>query len=168
MFMLMKPANAAKINFKFNNLDNDVKKTIRRSFYDIGKLLVSDTKKEINRKPKTGKRYIKYRGVGGRNLSKPQYYNASAPGEAPAVVTGKLRDSVNFTVNGSAEMVFGLDMSKSEALYGKYLEYENLIEMTGQGSKNIKPRPFITESYRKNKGNIERKFDIEIRKEIQK
>lgn len=161
MFTLTKNASAIKNSMRIKNLAGAEKQAIRKAFYDLGKILVADTREEINKKPKSGRRYVKYQGVKGR-LKKPQYYNASAPGEAPAVVTGTLRKSINFTVSGASEMKFGVDLSRGDASYGKYLEHGNLLAMSGQGSKNIKPRPYISAAFAKNKNNIERKFSAEI------
>lgn len=167
MFVIKKSANLANIKLKIKNLDNIEKQTIRKTFYEIGKDLVADTKEIINKTPKTGKMYRRYYGQKGA-LKRPSYYTASAPGESPAVVTGKLRKSINFTVSGNYEMKFGVDLDRANADYGKYLEYRNLIAMTGRGSKNIAPRPFISAAYIKNKNKIEQRFSTAINQVIKK
>lgn len=175
MFTLNKNANAERIRLGIKNLSTLTTTGIRRAFYDIGKDLVKDAKDLINKQPKSGRVYRKYTGVQGP-LRSSQNYTASAAGEAPAVVTGVLRKSINFQVSGSIQMAFGIDLSRGgvlpnkgqEATYGKYLEYGNLISMSGKGSKNIEPRPFISASYQKNKRKVMQKFVEAINKEIGK
>lgn len=161
MFSLTTNANIDRIELKIKNLANAEKQAIRKTFYEVGKDLVADTKTEINKQPKSGKRYLKRYGQKGL-MKRPQYYTASAPGEAPAVVTGKLRKSINFTVNGFNEMAFGVDLKYGDAPYGKYLEYGDLVSMTGQGCEKIKPRPFISAAYKKNVNKIQQKFSNAI------
>jgi hypothetical protein len=167
MFSLTPKANVAHIVLNIKNLANVEKQAVRKTFYEIGKTLVKDAKDEINKQPKSGRQYKKYSGASGR-LKKPKYYTASAPGEAPAVVTGKLRKSINFTVSGGDQMSFGIDLSRADASYAKYLEYGDLGSMTGQGSKNIKPRPFLSAAYKKNQMDIQRKFENAINQAIKK
>jgi hypothetical protein len=168
VFSLTQASNVAQISLNLKNLANTEKQVIRKTFYDAGKDLVADAKKEINKAPKHGNIYRKYVGAGGRKLKQPKYYTASAPGEAPAVVTGKLRDSINFTVSGSDQMVFGVDESRKGVEYGKYLEYSYLIGMSGQGSKNIKPRPFISAAYKQNEKKMMQKFTNAINQALKK
>lgn len=157
----------ARVNLQIKNLASVEKQAIRKTFYDVGKDLVSDAKEEINKTPKSGRQYRKYYGQKGR-LKRPQYYTASAPGEAPASVTGKLRKSINFTVSGDNQMTFGVDLGRGNATYGKYLEYGDLISMTGQGSRKIKPRPYLSAAYKKNISNIQQKFVNAINQAIKK
>jgi type II secretory pathway pseudopilin PulG len=167
MFSIKPKTNIAAVELKIKNLANVERQAIRKAFYDVGKDLVASAKEEINKTPKTGRQYRKYYGQKGR-MKRPGYYTASAPGEAPAAVTGKLRKSINFTVSGSSEMTFGVDLSRADASYAKYLEYANLVSMTGRGSKNIAPRPFLSAAYKNNKGNIERKFSQAISQAMKK
>lgn len=141
------------------------KRAVRKAFYDIGKDLVKTAVALIDKKPKHGRTYRLTRGLGGRR--RPLYNHvASAPGEAPAVITGELRESINFTVHGSKDLQFGVDLTRGDAPYGKFLEYANLISMTGWGSANIAPRPFISESYYQNKRQFPIRFHNEIMTEL--
>jgi len=174
MFTITPKANVARVNLQLKNTVPLVRNAIRKAFYDIGKDLVASTKEEINKKPKHGAIYLKTHGLRGE-LKKPRYYTASAPGEAPAVVTGQLRKSINFTVNGYNEMIFGVDLSRGKAPYGKYLEYSNLtalsvIRLAGvfHDKNRVSPRPFISAAYKKNKSNIKRKFANAINQAIKK
>jgi hypothetical protein len=156
IFSIHRNANVSKVKLKLKNLSTLTRTAIRKTFYDVGKTLVADAKREIDTQPKHGRIYKKYFGVKGR-LKRPRLHVASAPGEAPAVITGNLRKSIDFTV-GNMSMTFGVDTTRFKVKYGKYLEYGDLLTFSGQGSPNIKPRPFISASYRKNAENIHRKF----------
>lgn len=155
-----------RVVLKIKQFANLTSKAIRMGFYEVGKDLVHEAKDLINKKPKHGRTYIKHVGVGGRKLKSGLKHIASAPGEAPAVITGKLRDSINFTVHGANEMDFGVDQTRKGVKYGKFLEYENPVSKEGQGSSKIKPRPYISKAYENKRRNIEKIFFEEIKKHI--
>jgi hypothetical protein len=165
MFSILKGANFNNVKLKINNLHEHTQQSIRNSFYQIGKNLTDDARKLINEKPKHGRLYRIGAGIGGKRLKNKRNYIASAPGEAPGVITGELRKSVNFVVSNN-EMRFGTDMSKGKAPYGKFLEYGNLVSKSGQGSERIKPRPFISGSYAKNKTLIHSLFVSNLKKSL--
>jgi len=159
--------DAEKLSMRLVGMSLVPKRAARKAFYDIGKDLVKTAVALIDKKPKHGRVYRLTIGLGGRR--RPLYNHfASAPGEAPAVITGELRESVNFTVHGSNKLQFGVDLTRGNAPYGKFLEYANLISMTGWGSKNIAPRPFISASYEQNKKQFPIRFHNEIMTEIGK
>jgi hypothetical protein len=157
-----------QVILQVQGLKDGTKRAIRNTLWLAGKKLVADTKTEINKKPKHGRVYYTGVGIGGTALKKGiRKHIASAPGEAPAVITGTLRKSINFTVHGSSEMEFGVDLSRGDAYYGRYLEYFNLITMSGRGSKNIAPRPFISAAYKMNKNYIQNMFNVMFTRETQ-
>jgi hypothetical protein len=171
MFTIKRSANVAKIQKFLNALPAAQKQVIRKTYYDIGKDLVADARKEINKKPKSGRFYEKpesgaskdRRGMlamagYGNYAPRRRMYQASAPGEAPAKVTGALYDSIDFNVNGWQQMSFGVDQAREGVNYAAFLEYANLVSMTGQGSPKIKPRPFLSAAYASNKVKIKQKF----------
>jgi hypothetical protein len=163
--MKLKPGTRNKRVFlQIEGLKNATTRAIRTGFYTIGKKLVADTKNEINKTPKSGRIYRIYKGVKGR-LKQSRIHIASASGEAPAVITGTLRKSINFTVFGANSMKFGVDLDRGAADYGKWLEYKNIVTMSGKGSKNIAPRPFISASYKKNKQQLVTIFKNALAKE---
>ena len=133
-------------------------KAIGNAFYEVGKDLVIDAKKFID-ETKSGRVYLTRRGVSKFRkagitpnvLRESRAHIASAPGEAPAQWTGKLKKSIDFKVTGSEQMDFGVDQSRYGCDYASYLEYKNLIAMSGHGSKRIAPRPFISRSYNENR-----------------
>jgi hypothetical protein len=156
-----------KVFMQIKDLNNLQSRAIRQGFYDIGKTLVNDAVNFINEKPKSGRTYLVRIGKGGKLLKNRKKHIASAAGESPAVITGKLRDSVNFLVHGDTRMEFGVD-DKKGVKYGKFLEYSDLVSMTGKGSKNIEPRPFISKSYKKNEQQMINIFTNSLEKNLKK
>jgi HK97 gp10 family phage protein len=166
MFSVEKGRNNMQLIQHINNLGKLTNTAIRKTMYDCGKDLAADARNLINLKPKHGALYRLKHGMKGKELKRIRKYQASAPGEAPGVITGKLRKSINFTVTGVNQLEFGADARKGGATYGKYLEYGNLLAFSGQGSKHIKPRPFISASYKKNKVKMMQRFDKAIQEAI--
>ena len=77
--------------------------------------------KSLQRGPKTGVTYEKYKPI--------RTHKASAPGEAPATDTGSLARSLKANIEGkSAEVV-------ADTEYAAWLEF---------GTQDIEPRPFMT------------------------
>lgn len=129
------------------NLDNKMKQEIRKSLYKSG-LDIAGTANNVNsglikqemNKPKSGRKYKKYKGIGGRRLSKPAFHTSSADGESPAVVTGELRKSVYFRVHSWDRVAIG-----ATAKHAKPLE---------EGTKRIKKKNFIKGPILKSRGRI--------------
>lgn len=163
-FSVDKSLRAKSLIEYFNKLPQKQKQVVRKTLYDVGKLISKGSRDEINTLPKHGRKYITYFGVSG-TLKKPRYYTASAPGEAPAVVTGRLRNSIDFVVKGNVEMEVGVlkegssTAQKRGASYARDLEYKDIINMTGQVKASVAPRPFLSSAYKKNKENIRRMFE---------
>lgn len=78
--------------------------------------------------PRTGRRYR----VPGTNV----YYTASAPGEAPAVATGQLRQSIQASIQRVGRMIVGIVGSPLEKAV--HLEH---------GTRHMQPRPFMRPSF---------------------
>jgi phage gpG-like protein len=81
-------------------------------------------KKEMNA-PKSGRIYGTMTGRRKRVLQRMRIYQASAPGESPAVITGQLRDSVYFRVEGSNQLRIGADTP-----------YARILELGGVTGRN--------------------------------
>lgn len=111
----------------------------RIALYNIGKENVRFTRDIIKRGPKTG---ILYR-IPGRK----RRHRASAPGEAPANLTGTLRRGVNFKVKGSDQMEFG-----DTEIYGKFLEI---------GTRRMKPRPHLIKAVKHNQAFAEKELGLQ-------
>ena len=98
-----------------------VKIALKKAGYDFGKAVTDDIRHEMTHGAKTGRRYLIYRGRGGRKLSKPRFHTASARGDtAPAVISGGLRSSVDFRVKSYKQVVIGA--GNSEINYAKFVE----------------------------------------------
>ena len=108
-----------------------VKRGIRSGLFEIGIENKKHLRGLILDKNKNGRIYH----------IKGKLHQASAPGEAPANLSGKLQRSVDFNVRGSSEMAFG-----EKEFYGKFLE---------DGTRKIKPRPHVGRTV-KERGNKNR------------
>lgn len=104
---------------------------MRHGLYQYGNVLRREVREQIKSKDKSGRVYIIQR------RDRRFRHRSSAPGETPANITGKLRNSVDFNVSGSTEMKFGYDDSVD---YGRHLEL---------GSSKIKPRPGLLNAIKK-------------------
>ena len=93
--------NSQKAMLKLKNIDKLTKAGIRNAFYLLGRDLVATAKQRILSKEKSGRIYRINRGQ--RTIN----HRASAPGESPASITGKLWRSLDFRVNGADNMTFG-------------------------------------------------------------
>lgn len=148
------------IFIKISDLRSKNKEGIRKAFYDIGKDLTKTTSNLILA-PKHGKIYKI------RRLKRIKMHRASAPGEAPANLSGTLRKSVGFDVNGSTKMEFGVRAPTSSiktkkttgAIYGVYLE---------DGTKKMAKRPFLITAIKQNQKNTKLRFDTWLKRELSK
>jgi len=108
-----------KVLVDVGDIKNRFDQGIRDAFFDQGDRNVKYARKEILKRNKTGNLY----------MIKGKLHRASAPGEFPANLSGKLRKSISYTVRGSNSMEFG-----DKVEYGKYLEL---------GTEHMKPREHI-------------------------
>ncbi len=100
---------------------------ISKGFYFLGRFLVLKTKDAIKNPPKTGRIY-RLSGALKRRAGR-SFHQASAPGEAPANLTGDLRRGVSSITVGCESLTFGYS---SDTLYGRFLEL---------GTRKMEPRP---------------------------
>lgn len=141
-----------------NNIKEDTQDAIRQSFYHAGKAMLADSRKEILTGLKTGNVYrVKINGV-------TKLHRASAPGEAPANLTGNLRKSLGFEVSGWQQLEFGsrdgppaagVSPKQNVAEYSKFLEL---------GTSTMKPRPYLKPAIDKNERSITVGIETELRK----
>lgn len=92
---------------------------LRNGLYEMGRENVKHTRNLIKDKRKTGRIY----------MIKGKPHQASAPGEAPATLSGELVRSVDYKVKGHTEMEFG-----DGVFYGKFLE---------DGTSKMEARPHL-------------------------
>ena len=118
-----------KVYIKIAGLRDMTRRSIRHGFFALGKDLKLTTNKDILRKPKSGRTYIRVDRAGRRRR-----HVASAPGETHANLTGKTRRSLSWQVYGFKSMEFGYGVSGPPAPdYAEALEF---------GGKN-EPRPSL-------------------------
>jgi len=94
----------------------------------------------------------------GRFYRVPGYskmYQASAPGEYPAVATGNLIANINVEMDkdGLSADIGVLDTARVD--YAAYLEY---------GTRNMEARPFIAPSFEANEKEIKRNIQNAVKK----
>lgn len=139
----IRPLRVEPQSLKFLRFDQH-----RRAIYEAAAIALQDigaqnnsyTRRIIRKGPKTGRIYYWW---GGRS----RRHQASAPGQAPANMRGRLRRGVNFRVMGNDKMEFG-----DTVFYGLYLE---------QGTKKMKPRPHLSTAVRANLRYAEQRLGIE-------
>lgn len=98
---------------------------LRDALFDIGRLTSLEASTMIDNNGRTGRIYI----VGGK------VHQASAPGEAPANLSGKLKSGMDYNVHGHEEVEWG-----STVDYGRFLE---------EGTRSMAPRPYLLKVHAK-------------------
>ncbi len=136
-----------KKNSRF--LSDDIKKSIRKSLTEIGRDLKKKTKSLIDEKPKHGRRYS--RTINGSKIT----WTASAAGEAPAVVTGKLKNSIAYKMQSYNKVEIG----SYDVNYAPFLEYKDIIALEGQGSAKILPRPYLSAALKSESNRLKQRIE---------
>lgn len=150
MTIFIKPTFQAKrILRDMRNLKKRHESALMDAFHDIGPEVVYETKRLILNPPKTGRIYV----INGR------WHQASAPGEAPAWLTGRLARSGDYKVRSANEMIVGEDTLK--APYASALEY-------GTRDGRIKPRPHIIKAIKANHRNMVNAIQENVKKVVEK
>lgn len=130
-------------------------KAMRSAFYMLGKDLKATANRLILDKPKGGRFYRISR------LGRKFTHKASAGGEAPANLSGRLRRSLDYNVIGSDRMEFGYRAGSGNGStgvnYGKWLE---------TGTNKMKERPALTLAVKENEKNAIEHFETELKKEL--
>ena len=115
------------------NLDKATRGGIRLGLYNYGGALRKEAQAEMLKKNKKGRIYnVRIRGRKVR-------HRASAPHQTAANMTGKLRKSIDFTVQGTEGIVFGA-----------HTEYAAFLE---EGTRKMSPRPTLKNSMKANYRN---------------
>lgn len=147
MTIIASPQNR-KTLLILNNTGKNFTKGIRHGFYQLGAKNVADGRRSITKGPKTGV-LVKPRGSSRSR-------RRSSPGEAPANMTGNLRRSMGYQIQGSDSMEFGY---RDSAQYGKFLE---------EGTRRMQPRPNIVPTVLKNNSDATRFLSNNINKFLKK
>ena len=117
--------------------------------------LKRDTKAEIMKKPKHGRLYrVNLNGV-------IVMHRASAPGEAPANLTGALKTSIGFNTVGANRLEFGVRQAFSRSGSMTTVNYGRPLEL-GATAANLLPRPFLLPAIVKNENKILVHFSDQI------
>ncbi len=156
MFTIKSTRNNQVVQKQIEDSPNAVRTAIRFAFYNIGEDLVRIAKEEFN-KPKSGRFYWTRVGKTGNPLKKPRRYQASAPGQAPAVVSGRLRRSLTHRPLSWNKMKFSA--GDKEAFYAPFLE---------EGTSRMEARPFMSTAVKEVQKDAENYMKIEIKKQLSK
>jgi len=122
------------------------KRAIRMTFYRMGKIYWLAERDLLSKQPyggmqRTGVAFMLTRtAANGKRYTRN--FVRSAPGQAPAYITGTLRKSVDFKVNGAQSLTFG-----ETAPYAGFLE---------DGTRKMAPRPHLKAVIDRDKGMPER------------
>jgi len=147
-----------RVEKQIEDSPNAVRTGVRFALYNIGVDLVKTAEAEM-RKPKSGRWYTTKVGKQGTPLKKARRYQASAPGQAPAVVSGNLRRSLRFKVRGWNVMSFRAGGERFGAPYAPFLE---------EGTANMAARPFMSTAVLEVEKDAINYFEIEIGKQLNK
>lgn len=134
----------------FDKLGDDAAKELKKAVYGSLNDVKNTAIKKMQRERKSGRVYKRGKG---RNLSPT--HKASAPGEAPAVDTGSLVNSIKvMPVNDSLGYV-GTKLD-----YGFWLEY-------GTKDLKLKERPWLRPSLEENREKIMERFRKALQRAIE-
>ncbi len=126
-------------------------RAIRSMWFGIGDDLKNRANKEILRRPKSGRLYLKR--LRGRRVR----HRASAPGETHANFSGTLRKAIGWKVHGNNELTFGYGVTRPSPEYDEYVEF---------GTRRMAARPSLDNAINAAQGNVETRFPDEMRKEF--
>jgi|TARA_R110000765_G_scaffold46663_1_gene96196 hypothetical protein len=149
-------AGIKEMDVRIKNLEKQSTRALRQGFFAFGKDLVNTSRELILKPPKTGRLYR----VAGRK----RRHRASAAGQAPANMTGRLRGSIDYKVQGAYRMEFGSNPAKNGNT-AKTSKYAKVLE---DGSGRIARRPYLQPSMKKNERNGAKHFERELRKAMSK
>ena len=136
----------------FNRQYRLVRSGIRAGLREIGGKLKKTAMDGIKNPPKTGNIYIRF----GKR------HQASAPGEYPANMTGRLRRGITATIENTTTMKFGAD-----APYAVYLQQTNHPDKQSSWKK-IAPRPFLTKAHRAVEPEFETMMETNMARNLNK
>lgn len=144
---MTRSAKTARSIKKIGRISEDTRRGIRRAFYLLGRDLAKAAKQSIIRGPKTGRLY--------RIKGRKNRHRASAPGEAPANLSGNLQKSIDFVVRGSNQMTFGAG--------NELVDYAGHLELD---TKNIEGRQYLIKAIEDNERKAEQHFSSGIKSEL--
>jgi len=142
MIIINQGPNNSKVLLLAANLANTTKQGIRKGLWQSGIDIAGKQgsnnggliKQDMAAK-KSGRIYQTAIGRGGRVLKRLRTHQASAAGEAPAILTGALRNSVYFRVQGNDQLRIGADTPYARELEESSRNY--LFKNIQKGRRNI-------------------------------
>jgi len=149
-FSFKADSNNRKVTLQIKNLNKITREGMSKAFFAIGKDYVTTAKNRILNPPKTGVVY-RIRSRKGVVI----LHQASAPGESPANRTGALKDTIESLYSA------GQDSMRLKAGDGDRVPYAGFLE---EGTKKIKPRPYLIPAIETNERNAIEHFEREIKK----
>lgn len=124
------------------------RRSIRRTWFMLGRDLKAEANREILRRPKSGRTYII------RTRSGRRRHVASAPGETHANLSGRLRRSISWKTHGTDSMDFGYGISTASAnpapVYAPFVEF---------GTGRMAARPSLENAIDKLQANVGKHFE---------
>ena len=118
-------------------------RALRASLFEISKDLVRTARQSIINPPKTGRIYnVRLRGRLVRHQS-------SAPGQPPANLSGKLKDTIKTRLHGVSELRF--EAGSPSVPYAAPLEL-------GNKKGTLAPRPYLIAAITKNDKNFQERI----------
>lgn len=131
----------------FPKMEKQIRAELKKGIAASALLIQNEAKKSMKsaKHGKTVSRGAAKKNSKGRKVAS-KFHRTSAPGEAPAVDTGRLMNSINhqLTNDGMAALVGILDLSNVK--YGRFLEY---------GTARIQARPWLFPALEKNRKQIQ-------------
>ena len=147
-----------KVIVKMENLSQLTNQSMRQAWFRVGKDLIKTAKTHILASDKAGILYGVVRRGGKKRLVKLRSglptHRASAPGQPPANLNSDLRKSLDFKIRGTRQLTFSANTP-----YARRLEL---------GGGAIAKRPYLIRSAKDNLRNIERHFQTELRKRLER
>lgn len=141
---------------ELGDISKATRRGIRQGFFNLGRDLKFRANAEILRRPKGGRVYL-VRGPRGRI----RRHVASAPGETHANLTGALRRSIGWQVNGHESMDFGYGVGNRKK--NQAPEYSPFVEF---GTNRMEERPSLNNAIDASQRDAERNFLEGITKEL--
>mgnify|MGYP000047100665 FL=1 len=142
---LTTPRNFNRIKEFTNSLPQTIRLGVCHGLNETGREMVKHTRKKMRSGPFTGRTY-RIRG---------RLHIASATGEYPHTITGRLSRSINYKTYGSARLEYG-----STEDYAKFLE---------EGTSKMGARKFLFQTAKlfdkQVEVNIEKRVNIQIQKQ---
>lgn len=141
---------------------------VRKAWFALGKDLKSSANRAILKKPRAGRKYR----VRSRSTGRRRTHIASRPGESHANLSGDLRRTIGWTVQGTESLDFGYGVAegrgKGKAAEARApTEYGRAMEL-GFPPRNLEARPTLANAIQDTQRTVEREFQRAMDEEFKK